>query len=414
MRSRSQLGMAVVASVLVAACGGGGPSAGGQQDTSPIKIGFIVPTSGVFAANGQDEIDGWNLALKQAGESVNGRPIKTSFVDDASDPNQGLTDARQLVETQGVDILIGPVAANVGLAIRSYVASSGVPTLYAAACSVELATSEKAANLILTGWTCDQPTLNFGKYVYEKLGYKHITTVALDYAFGWQVTGGFISTYEAAGGKIDKQIWAPINAPDYSAYVSQIPQSTQAVFDLAAGAAAVRFTQAYKQFGLKDRIPLVGGGTLTDWSVLRSEAPETVLGVITVLQYADGIDTPENKKFVEEYRAATGKFPSYYAESAYSTARLIIAALKRQNANTKDRAGLIKALKTTPFQAPRGPVSINADTNSPIQNIYIRKVEMVDGQLRNVVIDTIKQSQPWGPLTKAQWQSQATRYARSG
>jgi len=408
-RGRVCAGWLAVGLLALAGCGGGA-----ARQTGPIKVGFILPLTGVFAANAQDERDGWNLALKDAGGSVAGRKIQTIYVDDASDPNQGLTDARQLVQTQKVDVLIGPIAANVGLAIRGFVASSGIPTLYPSACSVELATTEKTPNLILTGWTCDQPTLNFGKYVCDTLGYKHLTTVAMDYAFGWQVTGGFVSSYTGAGCRIDKQIWAPFNATDYSPYVSQIPQDTQAVFDLAAGSAAVRFTQAYQAFGLKGKIPLVGGGTLTDYSAMRSESPDSVLGAVTVLQYADGLDTPANNAFVQEYHGATGKYPSYYAESAYATARLLIAALKKLNGDTSDRKALVNAFKTTPFDAPRGPVKIDPATNSPIQNIYIRRVEMVNGALRNVVIDTVKQSPPWGPLPRSRWEVQAAHYGRTG
>ena len=397
--------------VVLTACGGG---VGQSQNTSPIKVGFVGTTTGVFAPQGADMQDGWKLGLKDAGGTVNGRKINTIYVDDAGDPNQGLSGARQLIENQNVDILIGPLAANVALAVRGFVAGTGVPTLSPAACPDELATSQKTNNLILTGWTCDQPTLNFGKYAYEKLGYRHVTTVAMDYAFGWQVTGGFVATFKAAGGKVDKQIWSPITAADYSPFVAQIPADTQAVFALMAGTAAVRFTDAYSSFGLKNKIPLIGGGTLTDYSVLRSEKPDTVLDVITVLQYADGLNTPENKKFVDEYKAATGKFPSYYADSAYSTAVLVVDALKKVGANTKDRAALVKALKSTTFKAARGPVSINADTNSPIQNIYIRKVAMVDGEMRNTVIDTIKQSQPWGPLRKSDWEAMVPHYGRTG
>jgi branched-chain amino acid transport system substrate-binding protein len=196
--------------------------------------------------------------------------------------------------------------------------------------------------------------------------------------------------------------------------VAQIPSDTQAVFALMAGTAAVRFTDAYQAFGLKGRIPLIGGGTLTDYSVLRSEKAETVQDVITVLQYADGLDTAENRKFVDEYRAATNKYPSYYADSAYSTAVLLVDALKTVNGNTKDRAGLLKALKSTTFKAARGPVSISQDTNSPIQNIYIRKVAVVNGDLRNIVIDTIKQSRPWGPLSRSDWEAMVPKYGRSG
>jgi branched-chain amino acid transport system substrate-binding protein len=379
----------------------------------PIKVGFILPLSGYVAANGQDERDGWNLGIKDAGDTVNGRTIETFFADDAADPTTGLTVARQLVETQGVDLLIGPLAANVGLALRSYVAATGIPTVYVSACADELATSQRTPNLILTGWTCDQPSLPFGRYVYQTLGYKHITTIGLDFAFGWQVIGGFLSTYVAAGGKVDAQLWNPTTTADFSPYVTQIPPETQAVFALESGSTAVKFLQAYKQFGLKAKIPLIGGGTLTDYSSLRSDSPDVVVGVITPLQYADGLTTPANKRFVEEYHAATGKYPSYYAESSYASAKLVVAVLRKLGGDTRDRIALLEALKTTPFDAPRGAVRIDPETNSPVQNVYVRKVELVDGVLRNVPIATFASVLPWDGLAKPQWERQAPHYTRT-
>jgi branched-chain amino acid transport system substrate-binding protein len=396
--------------LLISACSGGGTSGG---SSGPIKIGFLLPLSGNFASNGKSEQSGWNLGLKSAGDTVNGRKIQTLFADDAADPNQGLSQARQLIDNQHVDIMIGPLAANVGLAVRAKLASSRVPSLYAAACPVELATTQKADNILLTGWTCDQPSLPFGKYAYDVLGYRHITTIGLDFAFGWQVVGGFLSTFKAAGGTVDKQIWNPTTTTDFSSYVSQIPRTTQAVFALESGAGATKFLQAYKQFGLKGKIPLLGGGTLTDYSSLSADTPDIAEGVITALQYADGIDSPENKAFVDAYKAETGTYPSYYAESGYATAKLVVEALKKLNGDISDKAKLLEALKSVPVRASRGSVSIESSTNSPVQNIYIRKVEVVDGQLRNVPIETFQNVQPWGSLPPDQWRKQAGNYTRT-
>jgi branched-chain amino acid transport system substrate-binding protein len=398
-----------LAALGVAACGG----SAGVSPSSPIQVGGILPFTGVFAPNAADLKAGWDLAAKDFGTTVDGHPIKSTFLDAHSDPNAGLTDARELIDTDHVGVLIGPITASVGLSVRSVVASTGIPTLYPSACPDELATTEKLPNMVMTGWTCDQPTLNFGKYVYDTLGYHHVTTVGLDYAFGWQVIGGFVATFEQAGGKIDKKIWAPINTADYSSYVSQIPSDTQAVFALMAGTASVRFTQAYKGFGLKGKIPLIGGGTLTDYSAMRSEAPDTVLDVITALQYADGLDTPENNRFVKEYKAATGYYPSYYATTGYTTYEFLYKSLQAVHGNVSDRAALVKEFKTVHVVSPKGPITISPVTNSPIQNIYIRKVEMVDGALRNMVIDTIHDSQPWGPLPESAWLSLAPHYTRN-
>ena len=397
--------------LLVTACSSGGGST--ESSSGPIKVGFLLPLSGNFSSNGKSEQAGWNLGLKKAGETVNGRKIQTLFSDTAADPNQGLSQTRQLIDNQHVDIMIGPLAANVGLAVRAKLASSKVPSLYAAACPVELATTQKSDNVVLTGWTCDQPSLPFGKYAYDVLGYRHITTIGLDFAFGWQVVGGFLSTFKAAGGTVDKQIWNPTTTTDFSSYVSQIPRSTQAVFSLESGAGATKFLQAYKQFGLKGKIPLLGGGTLTDYSSLGADTPDIAEGVITSLQYADGIDTAENKAFVDAYKAQTGTYPSYYAESGYATAKLVVEALKKLNGDTSDKAKLLETLKSVPIQGARGPVSIEGSTNSPIQNVYIRKVEVVNGDLRNVPIQTFQNVQPWASLPQDQWQKQASHYTRN-
>jgi len=404
--------VAAVLCVLLGATGCGVSSSSSSSSSGPIKVGFVVDLTGPFAANGSDLVAGWKLGLKDAGATIGKRQIQTTYADDATDPSIGLTATRNLIQ-KNVDLLVGPVAANIGLAIRAPIVTSGIPTVYPSACPDELATKDKANNLILTGWTCDQPSLNFGKYVYQKLGIKHLTTVGLDYAFGWQVIGGFLADYKAAGGTVDKQIWAPISTTDFSTYVSQIPTSTQAVFALMAGAPSVRFTQAYQSLGLKSKIPLIGGGTLTDYSAMRSESPANVLGAITTLQYADGLDTAANKKFVSEYKSATGKLPSYYAESGYATAKLVVAALRKVGGNASNKTAVINALKSTTFQAPRGTVKIDPSTNSPVQNIYVRKVEMVNGALRNVVIATFSQVPPWGSMSQSQWQKLACCYTRS-
>lgn len=397
--------MAVAA---VAGCGGG---SGGGSD-SPITIGFMSEVTGPFAANGKDLRTGWNLGIKDAGGTVNGHKVETKVVDEAGDPGKAVTLAHQLVQAQGVDLLVGPQASNAGLAIQSYVKSKGIPTIYPG-CGIEPTQGTVVPNIVLTGWTCDQPTLVFGKYAHDSLHYNHITTVGLDYAFGWQSVGGFAKAFTDAGGTVDKQIWIPTSASDYSSYMSQIPRNTDAVFALMAGSPSAQFTSAYNSFGLKGKVPLIGSGTLTDYSVLPSEGQKDITGLVTALQYADGLKTAANQKFVKEFRAAAGKYPSYYAEDGYTSALIAMDALKQVKGDTGDQQALVKALQHAHVDAPRGPVSISPTTNSPVQNVYIRRVESVGGQLRNVPISTAKAVQPWDGLQQSVWEQLAAHYSRS-
>lgn len=373
--------------LFLAACG---PQASSTAPGSgkPIKVGFLSPITGVFAANGQDMRDGFNLFLKQHGASVAGHPIEVQFEDTAGDPATSLTKARLLVEQQKVDILVGPLTAAEGLAVKDYVASQGTPTLYPIVSADDITQRKRVANIVRVGWSSSQTTMPFGEYAYKTLGYKKVITIGLDFAFGWEIVGGFVKTFQEAGGKISKQLWTPIATPDFSPYLSQIPNDVDAVFALMSGTTAVRFTQQYKEFGFKGRIPLIGGGTLTDQSALRSMGPEAE-GVITPLHYADGLDTPANKKFVREYQDAySNKLPSYYSENCYTAARWLVAALEKLNGDVTDREKVLKAVRGVSLSdTPRGPVKLDKYDN-PVQNIYVRKVQTVNGKLMNVPIFT--------------------------
>jgi branched-chain amino acid transport system substrate-binding protein len=405
MSVRAVLALGVL---LLTACGGGA-GGGGAKESGPIKIGFLIPLSGTFAANGKNEQNGWNLAVQQLGDTVAGRKIEVHFADTQTDPTVALSDARQLVEGQNVVMLEGPIAANEIGAVASYAGPKGIPVDDISLCSgQQLTNNQKYGNSYSSDWNCDQPSLMAARYVYDE-GYKHLTVIGMDYAFGWIALGGFIAAYQKVGGKIDKAIWGPLNAPDWSPFVSAIPSDTPAVFSLMAGAASVRFTQAYKQLGLSGKIPLFGNTTLTDYSALPSEDPNAIMGVKIGAQYCDGINTPENKKFADDYFARYNTYPGYYSDAGYTKYQLLYQTLKKLGGQLGNSKNLVKALKSTPIVAPRGPVSLNKSTGSPIENIYICQVQSVNGTPRNVPIKTYNNVQPWGPLSENQWRDTFTK-----
>lgn len=404
----------VLVALLVAACGGSS-GGGGGADTSPIKVGYLVPLTGGFASNGKNEQNGFNLGLHDFGDTINGRKIATTYLDTQADPNVALSQARQLIDNQKIDVLQGPLAANEIAAVAAYSGPKGVPTDDLSMCSaIQLDYYAKFGNGFSSGWSCNQPAIMAAKYALENLHWKHIVTIGQDFSFGWLVVGGFADAFRAGGGTIDKFLWAPNTTSDFSPYVSQIPTSgIDGVYAELSGATAVRFTSAYKQFGLKGKIPLLGITQLTDYSSLPSEDPAAILGVQTGAQYCDGIDTPENKKFTEEYKAQYGVYPGYYSDAGYAKARLLVAALQKVNGVTKDKKALIKAMKTTPIVAARGPVRLSPTGFSPIQNTYMCEVKQVGSDLRNVPIKTYTNVQPWGTLSEAKWRDSFKKYSAS-
>ena len=355
------------------------------QDKEPIKIGFFAPLSGFAAQTGKDMLAGLEYYLKEQGGTVAGRKIVLITEDTEAKPAVALTKVRKLVEKDGVDLLMGGLMASTGYALQPYVDGKKVPTLYPVMAPDDITQRKRAQWIVRTGWSSSQPSHPFGEYAYNELGLRKIVTIGFDYAFGWEVIGGFQKTFEDAGGQIIQKIWVPVGNRDYAPFLPQINEEADAVFALLFGAGALQFVKQYEEFGLKDKYMLLGGGTTTDEHVLPSMGDEA-LGIITSLHYSAAIDTPVNKAFAKAYREFAGKSASYYSEALYTGGRWAIEAIKSIDGNVEDRDALLAAIQKQHLEdVPRGPLKID-EYGNPIQNVYIRKVEKVDGELQNSVV----------------------------
>lgn len=376
----------MVMGVMVALAVGAGPGPAWAQK-GPIKIGFIAPMTGGAAQVGKDMVNGLMMYLEEQGNKIAGRPVEVIVEDTQGQPAVALTKLRKLVESDKVHVLAGGLFAHVGYALAPKVDEYQVPMLYPVMAADDLTQRKPAKWVVRSGWTSSQPSQPFGEWVYKTLGYKKVVAAGQDYAFGYEVVGGFQKTFEEAGGQVIQKLWFPIGTTDFGPYLAQIRRDADAVFYLAVAASALRFPKQYQDAGLKARIPLIGGGVPTDEFVLPALGDEA-LGIITTLIYSAAIDTPINKRFVKEYRAKYGKVPSYYSETCYTTGRWIQEAAKAIGGNVEDREKFLAALRKVEIpDAPRGPIKLDAYGN-PIQNIYIRKVEKKDGELWNTVIHT--------------------------
>jgi branched-chain amino acid transport system substrate-binding protein len=404
------LSLAVAASsAMLAACGSSGSSSSGSSSSSPIAIGYEVPLTGTAALAGQAEQQGWNLGLKVFGSSVNGHKIVTYFEDTGGNPATALSDAHSLVQQKHIQIMEGPLLASEDAAVAPYLGAQRIPTDNLSICGqIQVTEDAKYGNALSSGWICNTPDIMAADYMYQNLGYRHVTVLATDYAFGWLSAGGFIKQFTMLGGKIDKVIWPPLTATDYGPYVSSIPKATQAVFAETVGAAGPLFTKAYAQFGLRGSIPMFAITNVFDYSVLPAENPSDVMGNEMSAQYCDGINNPVNNRFTALFEKTYHTRPGYYAEAAYVHAELAVAALKRLHGEATDPTAVAKALKTTPITAPRGAVRLSPVVFGPIQNDYICKVENVHGTLENVPIKVYANVPPWGTLPYKTWVQEFT------
>ena len=363
--------------------------------SGPIKIGLLSPLSGAASAIGKDMLSGTELYLDEIGRQVAGRKIELIVEDTEGVTATALTKSRKLVDQDHIHILTGALLASTGYALHPFVDSVKIPATYPVMSSDDLTQRKPDHWVVRTGWNSSQSTHAFGEWVAKNLKYKKIATVGFDYAFGWESVGGFQRTFEEQGGQIVQKIWTPLNTTDFSPFIAQIRRDVDAVFVVFFGRGSLQFVKQYADSGLKAKIPLLGNGTTTDESVLPQMGDEA-LGVYTTLHYSAALDNPANKRFAKAFEAKAGKIPSYYAETCYTNARWIVEAIKAIGGKVEDREAFLAALKKVELKDfPRGPVVIDRWGN-PIQNVYIRKVERVGGQLQNTVIFTYPQvSQFW-------------------
>jgi branched-chain amino acid transport system substrate-binding protein len=390
---RKRLGMVLVAVLVGAVLGGVGVPTWAQK--GPIKVALLVPTTGPLSANGKDMINGLELFFEEQKYRLAGREIKLIVEDDEGKPATGLTKARGLVEGQNVHLIMGPLSAAVGYAIAPYVDGKKVPTIFPIVSSEDITQRKRSPYVVRTGWSSAQPSHPFGKWVYDNLRYKKIAMIGYDFAFGWEVAAGFQRTYEEAGGQVVQKLWPPLNTPDFAPYLAQLRRDVDAIYCVFSGADALRFGKQFAEAGLKDRLPLIGGGTFTDEHVLRTMGDE-VLNVITALHYSAALATPANKKFVAAYEAKFKQIPSYYSEGTYVAGVALKAALEATAGDIENVDKFLGALRRADLsEVPRGAIKFD-DYGNPVQNVYVRRVEKVEGRLQNTVIHTFpKVSQFW-------------------
>src|SRR5881628_201426 len=198
-------------------------TAPGQVARPPVKIGLLLPYTGVIAVNGQEASKGVEFFLAKIGNKAGGREIQLLKEDDEAKPDVGQTKVRKLVERDKVDVLIGPVHSGVALAIRDYVHAQSIPLIVPVAFTRDLTAPAKASPWIFrVVETSDQGNFAMGTWVFKKTPYRKIVIMASDFVAGRHSVEAFKAAFKAAGGEIAKEIYAPLNTPDFAPYMAQV------------------------------------------------------------------------------------------------------------------------------------------------------------------------------------------------
>ena len=358
------------------------------QMNAPVKIGCLISQSGVFAVNGANVLDGMSLYFEKNGWTAGGRKIELVKEDDEAKPQLGLEKVKKMVDSDKVDIVTGPIGSNVALAIIGFIKQSNSILIVDGAGVNAVTREQKGPNIFRCSTSSWQSNAPAGGWLYQN-AVKEVMILASDYSGGHEAMDSFKEGFLPPGGKIVKEIWPPFSNTDYSAYLAEIKSSgVTTLYAYFTGSDAVRFITQFTEFGLHKDFKLTGTGFMVEDDALPAEG-DAALGVVTGLHYASTLDTPANRKFVADYRAKTGQYPSCYSDYGYVCATVIAEALKATQGDAGDKKKLQDAIRAVHFDAPRGPFRFDPETQNVIQNIYIREVVRGDGRLENKVIATI-------------------------
>ena len=371
-------------------------------DTKAIKVGIILTYSGPDASIGEAIDRGAELFLKLHGSDlppgVELQLIKRDETGPTPDVAQRL--ARELIVREGVQILTGGQWTPNVSAIAPLVTEAGIP--YVVMSSGTASTTRLSPFMVRVAFTTWQHSYHMGKWAATN-GLTRASTIVSDYAAGVDAEAAFVRGFTDAGGTIVSSVRAPLRTADYVPFLERVRRDNPpALFGFnPGGPEATRFIKAYDDLGLATQgIQLIGPNAIVPDDELKNMG-DAAVGVISASHYSASGDRAANRTFVSEWKQAYGQesLPNYFAVGGWDGMGAIVHAIRAQNGELE--AGRTRELLSnwSNPDSPRGPMRIDPETRDVIHNIYIRRVENVDGELRNIEFETILSvKDPWKEL----------------
>jgi branched-chain amino acid transport system substrate-binding protein len=369
---------------LVAACAATAFVAAAQS-ADPVKVGLMSTLSGPGAGLGVDIRDGFQLAVKLAGNKLGGRPAEVVVADDQASPDVGRQTAERLVKRDKVDFMTGIVFSNVMLAVGAPTFASETFYISANAGPSQLAGEQCNPYFFSASYQNDNMHEAAGQVVQEK-GFKRVAVIAPNYPAGKDAITGFKRYYK---GEIASEALPALNQLNFGTELSQLRASkAEAVYIFLPGGMGINFIKQFVAAGLSKDMTLFGPGFSGDEDVIKAVG-EPMLGMFNTSQWAHDMDNAANKKFVSEFEKEYGRLPTLYAAQGYDAAQLISAAVRDSKGKLDDKTAVRKALEAAKFDSVRGAFKFNTN-HFPIQDYYLRVVTKdAKGRITNRLLSTV-------------------------
>jgi len=347
----------------------------------PIKIGIVDSYSGPPSTYTNDVRDGFKMAIDKinAKGGVLGRKIEFVTRDDKFKVDLGLSAAKELIMREKVDMLMGTINSAVALAVSDLAKKEKIPFIVTYSKSDKI-TGAKGHRYV---FSMNENTEMAGKAAAAALAKKPYVKYWIagdDYEYGHAIAEGVWNHLKKLKPNVELlgQSWWKVGEPDFTPYITSILSAKpDAVIIATGGAGCVPFLKAAKATGFNERVPFFMH-TATELSTLRPlglEAPEGVLGTSNYYFYFP--DTPENKAFVEEFKKAYDRYPSFGSLIGWFTAQFIAKAYEK--AGKADPEKFIDALQGMSVDSPIGKLTVRAADNQVMLPMFMGVTKKAPG-----------------------------------
>ena len=363
----------------------------------PLKIGLIVPLTGGQASTGKQLDNAVRLYISENGDVVAGRKIEVIVKDDGAVPDNTKRIAQELIVNDKVGIIAGFGITPAALAAAPLATQARIPQIVMLAGTSII--TERSPYIVRTSFTLAQSSVIIGDWA-AKNGIRKVATLTTDYAPGNDALQFFKARFLAGGGEVVEELKVPLVNPDFAPFLQRIKDAKpDALYVFVPGGQGGNFMKQFAERGLGAiGIRIIGPGDVMDDDLLNN-MDDAVLGTVTAHMYSAAHNSPKNKTFVTAYRKMFGSRPGFVAVGGYDGIHLIYQALKKTGGKSNGDM-LVEAMKGMKWESPRGPISIDPETRDIVQNIYIRKVEKVDGELYNIEFATFEAVKDPGKTSK--------------
>ena len=359
-----------------------------RSDLGPIKIGHICDLTGTDALTGAEARDAMNYAIQYVGK-ICGREVEIIHKDSQSSASAAADAARSLIEEDEVDVIFGPTLIGHKMAVATVVKTYEIPAVFYNPTPTVPDILNNEWIVGAAGSNPQMPTV-IADYVYNELGYTKVCTLTKDDAGGTSYMDPFTEAFEALGGTVVDQRWAPNDTTDYSSYLIPLANSgADCMIAWTSGSAALQLWSDWYSMGLNETLPIVAvfHGAFTDTFICNAlsqtnpDLVEAMLGTVAPMTWAYNAGDPEIDEFVATYREDhDGAYPigNNLAGATVQNMLVLKAAVEALEGDTTDKEALRDALLAVDITGPEGRTVFENGSNMATKDIYVNEVARLD------------------------------------